>query len=639
MSISYKLLNGINSPDDLKKLKIEDLVEVSKQLRQFIIDVVSCNPGHFGASLGVVELTVALHYVYNTPFDKIIWDVGHQAYGHKILTGRRDIFHTNRKYGGISGFPNINESEFDAFGVGHSSTSISAALGIATADKQMGVKRNVVAVIGDGSLTGGLSFEGLNNAGSANTDIVVVLNDNNMAIDPNVGALKEYLVDITTSRTYNKVKAEVWNLLGKINKIAPHTRDYAQKLENGLKSALLRQSNLFESLNFRYFGPIDGHDVLHVARLLEDLKSIPGPKLLHVLTKKGKGFLQAEQNQTKFHAPGKFDKDTGEIIVVESEKNQPPLYQEVFGNTILDLAGKNEKIVGITPAMPTGCSLKIMMDKMPERTFDVGIAEQHAVTFAAGLASQGMIPFCNIYSSFAQRAYDQIIHDVALQKLNVVFCFDRGGLVGADGPTHHGVFDLAFMRSIPNMIVSAPMDEEDLRNLMYTAQLGKYGPFSIRYPRGRGVMKEWQTPMHEIVPATSRQLSDGQDLAILSIGPVGQFAKEAVAELKKEQIDVAQFDMRFVKPLDEKQLHKIFKKYHHIITVEDGTVKGGFGSAVLEFMSAHDYLSHVKILGVPDRFIEHGTQKELWRDCGIDTKGIVLAIRTFLKKNILSKAI
>ncbi len=639
MSSSYELLNGINSPDDLKKLKIEDLIEVSKQLRQFIIDVVSCNPGHFGASLGVVELTVALHYVYNTPFDKIIWDVGHQAYGHKILTGRRDIFHTNRKYGGISGFPNINESEFDAFGVGHSSTSISAALGIATADKQMGVKRNVVAVIGDGSLTGGLAFEGLNNAGSANTDIVVVLNDNNMAIDPNVGALKEYLVDITTSRTYNKVKAEVWNLLGKINKIAPHTREYAQKLENGLKSAMLRQSNLFESLNFRYFGPIDGHDVLHVARLLEDLKSIPGPKLLHVLTKKGKGFLQAEQNQTKFHAPGKFDKDTGEIIVVESEKNQPPLYQEVFGNTILELAGKNEKIVGITPAMPTGCSLKIMMDKMPDRTFDVGIAEQHAVTFAAGLASQGMIPFCNIYSSFAQRAYDQIIHDVALQKLNVVFCFDRGGLVGADGPTHHGVFDLAFMRSIPNMVVSAPIDEEDLRNLMYTAQLGKYGPFSIRYPRGRGVMKEWQTPMREIVPGTSQRLSDGQDLAMLSIGPIGQFAKEAVAELKKEQIDVAHFDMRFVKPLDEKQLHKIFKKYHHIITVEDGTVKGGFGSAVLEFMSAHDYLSHVKILGVPDRFIEHGTQKELWRDCGIDTKGIVLATKTFLKKNILSKVI
>jgi 1-deoxy-D-xylulose-5-phosphate synthase len=639
MSISYDLLNNINSPEDLKKLKIEDLVEVSKQLRQFIIDVVSCNPGHFGASLGVVELSVALHYIYDTPFDKIIWDVGHQAYGHKILTGRRDIFHTNRKYGGISGFPNVSESEYDAFGVGHSSTSISAALGIASADKLKGIKRNVAAVIGDGSLTGGLAFEGLNNAGSANTDIVVILNDNNMAIDPNVGALKEYLVDITTSKTYNRVKADIWNLLGKISKIAPHAREYAQKLEHGLKSTLIRQSNLFESLNFRYFGPIDGHDVVRVARLLEDLKSIPGPKLLHVLTKKGKGFLQAEKNQTTFHAPGKFDKETGEIIKVESEKGQPLLFQEVFGETILELARKNEKIIGITPAMPTGCSLKIMMDELPERTFDVGIAEQHAVTFAAGLASQGIVPFCNIYSSFAQRAYDQIIHDVALQKLNVIFCFDRGGLVGADGPTHHGVFDLAFMRSIPNMVVSSPMDEEELRNLMYTAQLEKYGPFSIRYPRGRGVMPEWKTPLKEIIPGTSRQLSDGSDLAILSIGHIGQHAKDAVAELKKEQIDVAHFDMRFVKPLDEKQLHKIFKKYHHILTIEDGTIKGGFGSAILEFMSEHDYLSQVKIMGVPDKFIEHGTQKELWRDCGIDTQGIVLTVKSFLKKNILSKVI
>lgn len=639
MAPEYKLLDKINSPADLKKLKIEELVAVSKELRQFIIDVVSSNPGHFGASLGVVELTVALHYAYNTPYDKIIWDVGHQAYGHKILTGRRDNFHTNRKYGGLSGFPNMSESEFDSFGVGHSSTSISAALGMASADQIQGSDRNVIAVIGDGSLTGGMAFEGLNNAGSLNTNLLVVLNDNNMAIDPNVGALKEYLVDITTSKTYNKVKNDVWKIFGKINKIAPHAREYAQKLENGLKSILLKQSNLFESLNFRYFGPVDGHDVVHIARLMEDMKRIPGPKLLHILTKKGKGFKQAEMNQTKFHAPGKFNKETGEIIVVKPDSPQPPLYQDVFGHTILELARKNEKIVGITPAMPTGCSLKIMMDELPERTFDVGIAEQHAVTFSAGLACQGLIPFCNIYSSFAQRAYDQIIHDVALQKLNVVFCFDRGGLVGADGPTHHGVFDLAFMRTVPNMVVASPMNEEELRNMMYTGQLAKYGPFSIRYPRGRGVMTEWQTEMNEIVPGTSRQLSEGNDLAILSIGHIGKFASEAVNQLKQDNIEAAHFDMRFVKPLDEKQLHNIFNKYEYIITVEDGTIVGGFGSAILEFMATNDYSSKVKILGVPDKFIEHGTQNELWRDCGIDTTGIVAAAKKFIKKGILSKAI
>ncbi len=639
MTPTYKLLDNINSPEDLKKLKIEDLVEVSKELREFIIDVVSSNPGHFGASLGVVELTVALHYAYNTPFDKIIWDVGHQAYGHKILTGRKDNFHTNRKYGGISGFPNMSESEFDSFGVGHSSTSISAALGMASADQIQGTDRNVVAVIGDGSLTGGMAFEGLNNAGSLNTNLLVILNDNNMAIDPNVGALKEYLVDITTSKTYNKVKNDIWKIFGKINKIAPHARDYAQKLENGLKSVVLKQSNLFESLNFRYFGPVDGHDVVHMAHLMEDMKSIPGPKLLHILTKKGKGFKYAEMNQTKFHAPGKFNKETGEILVVKPDSPQPPLYQDVFGHTILELARKNDKIVGITPAMPTGCSLKIMMDELPERTFDVGIAEQHAVTFSAGLACQGLVPFCNIYSSFAQRAYDQIIHDVALQKLNVVFCFDRGGLVGADGATHHGVFDLAFMRTIPNMIVASPMNEEELRSMMYTAQLAKYGPFCIRYPRGRGVMPEWQTEMKEIVPGTSRKLSDGNDLAILSIGPIGKFAKEAVEQLKHDNIESAHFDMRFVKPLDEKQLHSIFSKYEHIITIEDGTIVGGFGSAILEFMSTNDYSSKVKILGVPDKFIEHGTQSELWRDCGIDTTGIVNAAKKLLNKGVLSKAI
>lgn len=639
MTPAYNLLDTINSPEDLKKLKIEELVEVSKELRQFIIDVVSSNPGHFGASLGVVELTIALHYAYNTPYDKIIWDVGHQAYGHKILTGRRSVFHTNRKYGGLSGFPNMSESEYDAFGVGHSSTSISAALGMAVSNQLQGIDRNVVAVIGDGSLTGGMAFEGLNNAGSLNTNLLVVLNDNNMAIDPNVGALKEYLVDITTSKTYNRVKNDIWKLFGKINKIAPHAREYAQKLENGLKSVLLKQSNLFESLNFRYFGPVDGHDVVHMARLMEDMKRIPGPKLLHILTKKGKGFPQAEMNQTKFHAPGKFNKETGEILVVKPKSPEPPLYQDVFGYTVLELAKQNEKIVGITPAMPTGCSLKIMMDEMPERTFDVGIAEQHAVTFSAGLASQGFVPFCNIYSSFAQRAYDQIIHDVALQNLNVVFCFDRGGLVGSDGATHHGVFDLAFMRSIPNMIVSAPMNEEDLRNMMYTAQLAKYGPFSIRYPRGKGVLHEWKTEMKEIVPGTSRQLSSGDDLAILSIGHLGNFAVEAVEQLKHDHIDAAHYDMRFVKPLDEKQLHAIFSKYENIITVEDGTVVGGFGSAVLEFMAAHDYSSKLKILGVADTFIEHGTQAELWRDCGIDANGIVNAAKKLIKKGILSKAI
>ncbi|MBN2486264.1 MAG: 1-deoxy-D-xylulose-5-phosphate synthase [Bacteroidales bacterium] len=639
MSFEYKLLNKIDSPADLKQLPIEDLVEVSKELRQFIIDVVSCNPGHFGASLGVVELTVALHYALDTPFDKIIWDVGHQAYGHKILTGRRDVFHTNRKYGGISGFPSMKESEYDSFGVGHSSTSISAALGIATADKLMGIKRNVVAVIGDGSLTGGLAFEGLNNAGSGKTDVLVILNDNNMAIDPNVGAMKEYLVDITTSRTYNKVKNDIWNLFGKINKIAPNAREYAQKLENGLKSVLLRQSNLFEAMNFRYFGPVDGHDVVHMARLLEDLKSIPGPKLLHILTKKGKGFKQAELNQTRFHAPGKFDKDTGEILVVENEAQQPPLYQDVFGKTLLELARSNPQIVGITPAMPSGCSLKIMMDEMPDRTFDVGIAEQHAVTFSAGLATQGLIPFCNIYSSFAQRAYDQIIHDVAIQKLNVVFCLDRGGLVGADGATHHGVFDLAFMRHIPEMVVSAPMNEQELRNLMFTAQLGKYGPFSIRYPRGRGVMQNWETPFAEILPGTSRQLAEGIDMAILTIGHIGNFVADALDIIKGEGIEAAHFDMRFVKPLDETRLHKIFEKYQYVLTVEDGTIAGGFGSAVLEFMAANNYISHIKVLGVPDTFIGHGTQKELWRDCGIDAEGIARSAMSFFKSKIYSKAI
>ncbi len=639
MNATYPILSTIHTPDDLKKLEPEQLPALSHELRQFIIDEVSCNPGHFGASLGVVELTVALHFAYQTPFDKIIWDVGHQAYAHKILTGRRDRFHTNRKYGGISGFPSMSESEYDAFGVGHSSTSISAALGIATADKMAGIKRNVAAIIGDGSLTGGMAFEGLNNAGSSDSNLLVILNDNNMSIDPAVGALKEYLVDITTSRAYNKLKNELWNLFGVINKVAPHAREYAQKLENGIKSALLKQSNLFESLNFRYFGPVDGHDVVRLAQLLSDLKEIPGPKLLHVLTIKGKGFVKAEEDQTRYHAPGVFNRLTGEILNAGSEENQPPLYQDVFGHTLLELARKNEKIVGITPAMPTGCSLKIMMDELPDRTFDVGIAEQHAVTFSAGLATQGLIPFCNIYSSFAQRAYDQIIHDVALQKLPVVFCLDRGGLVGSDGPTHHGVFDLAYMRSIPNLTVAAPMDEHEMRHMMFTAQTGKYGAFSIRYPRGRGVMKQWRNQPEEIVPGQSRRLSEGNDLAILSIGHIGNLASEAIKKLKKEGIDVCHIDMRWVKPLDEEELHRVFQQHKHILTVEDGTVLGGLGSAVLEFMAQHQYMAFVKILGVPDQFVAHGSQQELWRDCGIDTEGICQSALNQLKKHRLSKAI
>lgn len=635
MSSSYPLLRKIDSPADLKKLKIEELVQVSKELRQFIIDELSHNPGHFGASLGVVELTVALHYTYNTPFDKIIWDVGHQAYGHKILTGRRELFHTNRKFKGISGFPKMDESEYDSFGTGHSSTSISAALGIAMADKYLGIKRNVAAVIGDGSLTGGMAFEGLNNVGMGQTDMVVILNDNNISIDPSVGALKEYLIDITTSKTYNRLKADIWNMLGKINKIAPHAREYAQKLENGLKSVLFHQSNMFEALNFRYFGPIDGHDVVHIAQILEDLKGIAGPKLLHIITTKGKGFKQAELNQTEFHAPGRFDKETGEILNIAYDNSYPPLYQDVFGYTLLELAQKNDKIVGITPAMPTGCSLKIMMDEMPDRTFDVGIAEQHAVTFSAGLASQGIIPFCNIYSTFMQRAYDQVIHDVALQKLNVVFCLDRGGLVGADGATHHGAFDLAYMRSIPNMVVAAPMDEIDLRNMMYTAQLGKYGPFSIRYPRGRGHYPDWRKPFEELVPGEARKLTDGNDVAILTVGHAGNIVQETLRKISKASISIAHYDMRYVKPLDEKCLHSVFKKFDKIITVEDGTLVGGFGSAVIEFMCENTYTAQVKRLGIPDHFIEHGTQAELYKECGFDPEGILMTLRKMVKPGAL----
>ena len=632
MEKEANLLSKISTPEDLRKLDPSDLMQVSSELRQFIIDVVCNNPGHFGASLGVVELTVALHYVFNTPYDKIIWDVGHQAYGHKILTGRREVFSTNRRYKGISGFPKMAESEYDAFGTGHSSTSISAALGMAHAVRSKGENRHVVAVIGDGAMTAGQAFEGLNNAGIGKSDILVILNDNNIAIDPNVGALKEYLLDITTSRTYNRFKDKIWKGLGLFGKLGPDARTLAAQLEAGFKSTILDRSNLFEGLNFRYFGPIDGHDVLHLTKVLEDLKRIPGPKLLHCITVKGKGFKQAEENQTTFHAPGKFDKETGEIIN-SSKINTPLTYQEVFGRTILELAKLNDRITGITPAMPTGCSLNIMMKEMPERTFDVGIAEQHAVTFSAGLATQGMIPYCNIYSSFIQRAYDQIIHDVALQNLHVVFCIDRGGLVGADGATHHGFFDMAFLRSIPNMVVTAPMDEIELRNLMYTAQLEKNKmPFSIRYPRGNGMFREWKQPFTEIEIGRARQISDGNEMAILTVGHPGNTVASVVKKLTTENISIAHWDMRFVAPLDAEVLHTVFKKYAHIITVEDGVLRGGFGSSVIEFMCDNGYSSEVRRLGIPDYFVEHGTQDELYRECGYDAEGIEVAIREILVK-------
>ncbi len=634
MSNKFELLDKINFPSDYKKFNPEELLLLSKELRDFIIEVVSHNPGHFAASLGVVELTVALHYVFNTPYDKIVWDVGHQAYGHKILTGRKDIFHTNRKLGGIAGFPAIHESEYDAFGVGHSSTSISVALGIAVASKLKGEKRHAVAVIGDGAMTGGLAFEGLNNAGTSNSDILVILNDNHMSIDPNVGALNEYLLDITTSKTYNKVKDEIWDILGKARKIGTNTRSFIQKIENGIKSVIMRQSNMFESMNFRYFGPVNGHDVNHLVKVLDDLKDIQGPKLLHILTKKGKGYKPAEDDQTGWHAPGLFNKDTGEKVKKTGGKPSPPKFQDVFGRTIIELAKKNDKIIGVTPAMPSGSSLKFMMDEMPERAFDVGIAEQHAVTFSTGMSANGMLPFCNIYSTFMQRAYDQVVHDAALQKLNIVFCLDRGGLVGDDGATHHGVLDLAYMRIVPNMIVSAPMDELELRNLMFTAQLPNKGVFSIRYPRGAGVITDWQKEMKEIEIGTGRMINAGENIAILSIGAIGNLVVEASDLLKKEGVNPAHYDMRFVKPIDTKILDTVFKKFKKIITIEDGSITGGFGSAVLEYMNQKGYKAEVKLLGIPDKFIEHGTQAELYKLCGYDVQGICKTVKSMLKLQV-----
>lgn len=627
------LLQKINSPSDLKKLSEDQLEEVCKELRQYIIDVVSVNGGHFAASLGVVELTVALHYVLDTPNDQLVWDVGHQAYGHKILTGRRDNFHTNRVYKGISGFPKRAESIFDTFGVGHSSTSISAALGMAVASVYKGEKdRQHVAVIGDGAMTAGMAFEALNHAGIANSNLLVILNDNCMSIDPNVGALKEYLTDITISKQYNTFRSDLGYVLSKLSAIGPDALKYAKKIEKSIKGTLLKQSNLFEALKFRYFGPTDGHDVKHLVKVLRDLRDIPGPKLLHCVTVKGKGYALAEKDQTKWHAPGLFDKITGEIKKTHYDKPQPPKYQDVFGHTIIELAEQNPKIMGITPAMPSGSSLNLMMKAMPNRAFDVGIAEQHAVTFSAGLASQGLVPFCNIYSSFMQRAYDQVIHDVAIQKLNVVFCLDRAGFAGADGPTHHGAYDLAYMRCIPNLVVSAPMNEEELRNLMYTAQLENAGPFVIRYPRGNGVMVDWQRPFKALPIGKGRKITDGEEVAIVSIGAIGNEVTKALAELNAEGYYPAHYDLRFVKPLDEAMLHEVFTKYPKVITVEDGCLEGGAGSAILEFMADHKYNAEVVRLGIPDAVIEHGEQPELWAECGYDAASIAKQVKAMNMK-------
>jgi 1-deoxy-D-xylulose-5-phosphate synthase len=624
------LLKNINSPADLKKLAPEQLFQACSELRQFIIDVVSVHGGHFAASLGVVELSVALHYVYNTPYDQLVWDVGHQAYGHKILTGRRDNFETNRKYKGLSGFPKRTESEYDTFGVGHSSTSISAALGMAIAAKYKGEDRKSVAVIGDGSMTAGMAFEAMNHAGVADADMLVILNDNCMSIDPNVGALKEYLTDISISPTYNKLKDDVWNLLGKIPG-KRLSRAVAQKVADGIKGAFSSQSNLFEALGMRYFGPIDGHNIAKLVDTLQDLKKIPGPKILHIITVKGKGYSLAEKDQTKWHAPGLFDKVTGEIKKKVYDTPQAPKYQDVFGNTLLELAEKNPTIMGVTPAMPSGCSMKIMMDKMPNRAFDVGICEQHAATLSAGLATQGMRVYCNIYSSFMQRAFDQVVHDIAIQKLPVVLCLDRAGLVGEDGPTHHGAYDIPYFRCIPNMIISAPMNEQELRNLMYTAQLEttKY-PFVIRYPRGEGVMPEWRTPLEEVQIGKGRKLRDGKEVAILSFGHPGNFVKSAMVDLKQYGINPGHYDMRFVKPIDEELLHEVFSKYSKVLTIEDGTTVGGFGSAVLEFMAQHNYNAEVKMLGIPDRLVEHGTLKELYAECGYDANAVTQAVKTMV---------
>jgi 1-deoxy-D-xylulose-5-phosphate synthase len=628
----YRHLRNIHFPADLRKEDKAELPAICDELRQFIIDEVSCNPGHFGASLGTVELTVALHYALNTPYDRIVWDVGHQAYGHKIITGRRDRFNTNRKLGGISGFPKRDESEYDTFGVGHSSTSISAALAMSVAANKRNENRQVVAVIGDGALTGGMAYEALNNATVNPNNLLVILNDNEMAISANVGGLSEYLLDISTSKTYNRLRGEIFNTLSKLHVVGKEGKKSIVRINNTIKALLARQGNIFEGFNIRYFGPVDGHDVLHLVDVINDLKAIPGPKVLHIKTKKGKGFKPAEQAQTEWHAPGIFDKLTGERIAV-ADVGTPPRFQDVFGKTLLELARDDERVVGITPAMLTGCSMDIMKEEMPNRVFDVGIAEQHAVTFAAGLAAEGFVPFCNIYSTFMQRAYDQVIHDVALQNLHVVLCLDRGGLVGEDGPTHHGVYDIAFMRCVPGLIVASPLNESDLRNLMYSSLKYYNKPTVIRYPRGKGILNNWEQPFSYIEPGKGECVREGTDVAILTFGPIGVKAAFLAQKMEKENISVAVYNMRFVKPLDEDLLHTVLQKFKHIVTVEDGTVTGGFGSAILEFSAQHGYTPKVRVLGVPDRFIEHGLVNELHKICGIDSENIRAAISSLLQPN------
>ena len=627
---SYKLLPQIDSPEDLRKLKASQLPEVCNELRQKIIDELSCNPGHFASSLGVIELTVALHYVFNTPYDRIVWDVGHQAYGHKILTGRRDSFHTNRKLNGIRPFPSPKESEYDTFTCGHASNSISAALGMAVAAKHKGeANRHVVAVIGDGSMSGGLAFEGLNNASTTPNDLLIILNDNNMAIDHSVGGMNQYLLNLQTSESYNRFRFKMARLLEKWGILNDKRRKSLIRFNNSLKSMISQQQNVFEGMDIRYFGPVDGHDVNGLAKVLKDIKDMQGPKLLHIHTTKGKGFEPAEKAATIWHAPGLFDKETGERIVADTE-GMPPLFQDVFGNTLLELARQNDKIVGVTPAMPTGCSMNILMKEMPERGFDVGIAEGHAVTFSGGMAKDGLIPFCNIYSSFMQRAYDNIIHDVAIHKQNVVFCLDRAGLVGEDGPTHHGVFDLAYLRSIPNMTIASPMDEHELRKLMYTAQLPNQGPFAIRYPRGRGVQVDWECPLEAVQVGKGRKLKGGKDIAVLTLGPLGNEAAKAIASAEqKSGKSIAHYDLRFLKPLDEEMLDEIGQNYTSIVTVEDGTLKGGMGSAILEFMSDRGYTPTIRRIGIPDAFVQHGTPKELYQLCGMDAESIEKVLLSF----------
>lgn len=628
--MNYPILDKIETPEDIRKLSSGELKQLCSDLRAYIVKVLSTHPGHLASGLGVVELAVALHYVFNTPDDKLIWDVGHQAYPHKILTGRKKQFESIRTHDGISGFPKIAESEYDAFGTGHSSTSISAALGMAIASQLQGNgDRQHIAVIGDGSMTGGMAFEALNNAGDSGANLLVILNDNGIAIDKSVGALSNYLTKITASKTYNKFKTHIWNISGG-DACGRKIRRFFNKFLRSVKSVFIKQSNIFEALDFRYFGPIDGHDLENLIRILQRLSLIKGPKLLHIVTQKGRGLDEAVRNPVTYHAPGEYDAETGKQIK-NTNTHQPLRYQDIFGHTIVELAEKNPKIVGITPAMPTGCSLNIMMEAMPERVFDVGIAEQHAVTFSAGLASQGLLPFCNIYSSFMQRAYDQVIHDVALQNLNVVMCLDRSGLVGEDGATHHGVFDYAYFRPIPNLTIAAPMNENELRNMMYTAQLPDKGPFVIRYPRGKSVNEDWRKPFEELEIGKGRRLREGKDIAILSVGHIGNVAMAAAEELSKLGIEAGVYDMRFVKPLDTGMLQDIAMKYKRIITVEDGVLKGGFGSAVVEFFTDNGMEMHVKRLGIPDRFIAHGTLRELHRECGIDRQAIVEAAKKFCK--------